>query len=171
MGSEGSLPHPIVPPLAGERWCASTKGGGPVGPVGRGKVLKIDRPLAVGFLSLTAALPPRIVDCPSGNDYKVSVTGLAFESPVLHEVVHQPPSFGSKTPLMIKSSKPRLWRDGKTSKPGLRPASNAPLLVPHFHGEACLWIFGSLRFPTARLSPTHWILRSLRVPYESSSLE
>ena len=30
------------------------------------------------FLSLTGPSAPRVVDCPSGNAYKVSVTGLAF---------------------------------------------------------------------------------------------
>ena len=42
------------------------------------KVLKIDRPLAGGFVSLTAL---RAEDCGialSGDAYKVSVTGLAF---------------------------------------------------------------------------------------------
>ena len=46
---------------------------------GAGKeVLRIDRPLAGGFLSLTGPLAPRVVDCPSGNAYEVSVTGLAL---------------------------------------------------------------------------------------------
>ena len=36
--------------------------------------------------------------------------------------------------------------------------------------EACHWIFGSLCSPASTLSPTHWILRSLPLPYESSSL-
>ena len=30
------------------------------------------------FLSLTGPSAPRVVDCPSGNTYKISVTGLAF---------------------------------------------------------------------------------------------
>ena len=38
----------------------------------------MDGPSAQGFLSLTGPLAPRVVDCPSGNAYKVSVTGLAF---------------------------------------------------------------------------------------------
>ena len=42
------------------------------------RVLKMDGPSAQGFLGLTGPLAPRVVDCPSGNDYKVSVTGLAF---------------------------------------------------------------------------------------------
>ena len=37
------------------------------------KVLRIDRPLAGGFVSLTGPLAPRVADCPSGNAYKVSV--------------------------------------------------------------------------------------------------
>ena len=37
----------------------------------------MDRPAAGGFLSLTGPSAPRVVDCPSGNAYKVSVTGLA----------------------------------------------------------------------------------------------
>ena len=41
-----------------------------------GKVLKIDRPAAGGFLSLTGPLAPRVADCPSGNAYKISVTDL-----------------------------------------------------------------------------------------------
>ena len=45
----------------------------------RKKVLRIDGPFrAQGFLSLTGPLAPRVVDCPAGNAYKVSVTGLAF---------------------------------------------------------------------------------------------
>ena len=44
----------------------------------KGKVLRIDRPTAGGFLSLTGPLALRVVDCPSGSAYKVSVTGLAF---------------------------------------------------------------------------------------------
>ena len=41
----------------------------------RKKVLRIDGPFrAQGFLSLTGPLAPRVVDCPSGNAYKVSVT-------------------------------------------------------------------------------------------------
>ena len=43
----------------------------------KGKVLKMDGPSAQGFLGLTGPLAPRVVDCPSGNAYKVSVTGLA----------------------------------------------------------------------------------------------
>ena len=40
----------------------------------------------------------RVVDCPAGNDYEVSVTGLAFVSSALHEVVLQPPSSGRQNP-------------------------------------------------------------------------
>ena len=38
----------------------------------------MDGPSAQGFLSLTGPLAPRVADCPSGNAYEVSVTGLAF---------------------------------------------------------------------------------------------
>ena len=38
----------------------------------------MDGPSAQGFLGLTGPLAPRVVDCPSGNAYEVSVTGLAF---------------------------------------------------------------------------------------------
>ena len=43
-----------------------------------GKVLKMDRPADGGFLSLTGPSAPRVVDCPSGNAYKVSVTGFTY---------------------------------------------------------------------------------------------
>ena len=42
------------------------------------RVLKMDRPAAGGFLSLTGPLAPRVADCPSGNAYEVSVTGFTF---------------------------------------------------------------------------------------------
>ena len=35
----------------------------------KGKVLKMDGPSAQGFLGLTGPLAPRVVDCPSGNEY------------------------------------------------------------------------------------------------------
>ena len=38
----------------------------------------MDGPSAQGFLGLTGPLAPRVADCPSGNAYEVSVTGLAF---------------------------------------------------------------------------------------------
>ena len=38
----------------------------------------MDGPLDQGFVSLTGPLAPRVADCPAGNAYKVSVTGLAF---------------------------------------------------------------------------------------------
>ena len=51
----------------------------------RKKVLRIDGPFrAQGFLSLTGPLAPRVADCPSGNAYKVSVTGFTF-SVIWHE--------------------------------------------------------------------------------------
>ena len=42
------------------------------------KVLKIDRPLAGGFLSLTAFQAEGCGIALTGDEYKVSVTGLAF---------------------------------------------------------------------------------------------
>ena len=44
----------------------------------------MDGPSAQGFLSLTGPLAPRVADCPSGNAYKVSVTGFTF-SVIWHE--------------------------------------------------------------------------------------
>ena len=46
--------------------------------ISKGRVLKMNGPSAQGFLSLTGPLAPRVADCPSGNAYEVSVTGLAF---------------------------------------------------------------------------------------------
>ena len=37
------------------------------GPGSKENVLKIDRPVAVGFLGLMVASPPRVVDCPTGE--------------------------------------------------------------------------------------------------------
>ena len=37
---------------------------------------------------------PRVVDCPAGNAYKVSVTGFGFVSSVLHNEEQEPPSLG-----------------------------------------------------------------------------
>ena len=48
------------------------------------RVLKMDRPAAGGFLGLTGPLAPRVADCPSGDAYKVSVTGFTF-SVICHE--------------------------------------------------------------------------------------
>ena len=42
-----------------------------------GKVLRIDRPDGRRVLRFDGPLAPRVADCPSGNAYKVSVTGLA----------------------------------------------------------------------------------------------
>ena len=44
----------------------------------------MDGPSAQGFLGLTGPLAPRVVDCPSGNAYEVSVTDLPF-SVIWHE--------------------------------------------------------------------------------------
>ena len=46
--------------------------------VQKGRFLGLTGLTAGGFLSLTGPLAPRVVDCPSGNAYKVSVTGLTF---------------------------------------------------------------------------------------------
>jgi len=43
-----------------------------------GRFLGLTGLAAGGFLGLTGPLAPRVVDCPMGNAYKVSVTGLAF---------------------------------------------------------------------------------------------
>ena len=45
--------------------------------VQRGRFLGLTGLTAGGFLSLTGPLAPRVADCPSGNAYEVSVTGLA----------------------------------------------------------------------------------------------
>ena len=43
-----------------------------------GKVLKIDRPMAGGFLSLTQPVAARVVVSPlCGDEYEVSITGFA----------------------------------------------------------------------------------------------
>ena len=75
------LPTPF-PGVGGER--SETEGGGWMGrsaarvqKVQRGRFLRWTGLMAGGFLSLTGPLAPRVVDCPTGNAYKVSVTGLA----------------------------------------------------------------------------------------------
>ena len=62
---DGAAPRGLWPPA----------GGGLCRRVVKEKVLRIDRPAAGGFLSLTGPLAPRVADCPLGNEYKVSVTG------------------------------------------------------------------------------------------------
>ena len=52
--------------------------GGPGSEGSEGKVLRMDRPLAGGFLSLTASQAEGCGLPLCGNAYKVSVTGLAF---------------------------------------------------------------------------------------------
>ncbi len=52
--------------------------GGPGSEGYKGKVLRMDRPLAGGFLSLTAFQAEGCGIALSGNAYKVSVTRLAF---------------------------------------------------------------------------------------------
>ena len=68
MRVDGAAPRGLWPPA----------GGGLCKRVVKEKVLRIDRPAAGGFLSLTGPLAPRVADCPLGNEYKVSVTGLVF---------------------------------------------------------------------------------------------
>ena len=65
---DGASPRGLWP-LDGGRLCRR---------VVKGKVLKMDGPSAQGFLSLTGPSAPRVVDCPSGNAYEVSVTGFTF---------------------------------------------------------------------------------------------
>ena len=51
------------------------------GSIGRAFGVRVDGTSSrrfLRFLSLTGPSAPRVVDCPSGNTYKVSVTGLAF---------------------------------------------------------------------------------------------
>ena len=43
-----------------------------------GGFLRLTGLTAGGFLGLTGPSAPRVVDCPSGNTYKVSVTGFTF---------------------------------------------------------------------------------------------
>ena len=72
------------------------------------KVLKIDRPLAGGFSGLTALQAEGCgIAAFGGDEYIVSVTGLAFVSPVLHDVEQEPPSSG------------RGWRRQATGDSGL----------------------------------------------------
>ena len=71
-GSEGNVEGPTA------RWLWPPVGGRLCRRVVKGKVLKMDGPSAQGFLSLTGPLAPRVADCPSGNAYKVSVTGFTF---------------------------------------------------------------------------------------------
>ena len=56
------------------------------------RVLKSDGPLARGlWIAIRHACGvkfqrvQRVVDCPAGNAYKISVTGLAFVSPKPHD--------------------------------------------------------------------------------------
>ena len=61
----------------------------------------MDGPSAQGFLSLTGPLAPRVVDCPAGNAYKVSVTGFTFS--IIWQNKHyddQPPPVAFSPPLV-----------------------------------------------------------------------
>jgi hypothetical protein len=57
-----------------------------------GKVLKMDGPLAQGFLSLTGLWPEGCgIAAFGGDEYEVSVTGFGFVSAVLHDGELEPP--------------------------------------------------------------------------------
>ena len=59
------------------------------------KVLKIDRPLAGGFLGLTALWAEGCgIAAFGGDDYIVSATGFTIVSLLLHDEVQKPPSPG-----------------------------------------------------------------------------
>jgi len=67
------------------------------------KVLKIDRPLTGGFSGLTGLWPEGCgIAAFGGDEYEVSVTGLAFVSPVLHDEEQKPPSL-SRNPATFLS--------------------------------------------------------------------
>ena len=59
-------------------------------PFGR-KVLKIDRPKGRRVLKFDGPTARGLWYRPAGNDYKVSVTGLAFVSSAVHGEVPEPP--------------------------------------------------------------------------------
>ena len=62
-------------------------------PIGR-KVLKIDRPKGRRVLKFDGPTARGLWYRPAGNDYKVSVTGLAFVSSAVHGEVPEPPFLG-----------------------------------------------------------------------------
>ena len=66
-------------------------------PFGR-KVLKIDRPKGRRVLKFDGPTARGLWYRPAGNDYKVSVTGLAFVSPAVHGEVPVSPSSGRGAP-------------------------------------------------------------------------
>ena len=77
----------------------------------------MDRPAAGGFLSLTGPSAPRVVDCPSGNTYKVSVTGLAF-SVIWHDTHSGDWLTAFATPLIRLRHWTRLRREGSEGSEG-----------------------------------------------------
>lgn len=83
----------IVPPLAGGRWCRRHQRGR-VQRVHVKNVLKIVRSAGRSVLRFDSGPGPlRVVVSPNGDEYKVSVTGFTFVSPVLHDGILKPSSF------------------------------------------------------------------------------
>ena len=72
-------------------------------PIGR-KVLKIDRPKGRRVLKFDGPTARGLWYRPAGNDYKVSVTGLAFVSSAVHGEVPEPPSLGRGAPQATEYS-------------------------------------------------------------------
>ena len=74
--------------------------------------------------------------------------------------------------LCIKPLQPSWLRENHTTAPA--GEGKNPLWWLRHHlcpgGKRVTGFSVVCRLPTARLSPTHWILRSLPLPYESSSL-
>ena len=65
--------------------------GGPGSEGYKGKVLRMDRPLAGGFLSLTGPLAPRVVDCPMGNEFYNAAFGGQVQIKYHNQDYHRPP--------------------------------------------------------------------------------
>ena len=110
----------------------------------KGKVLKMDGPSAQGFLSLTGPLAPRVVDCPSGNAYKVSVTD---------------------SPFCV------IWHDKHSAELSAFGRYTPYPAAPDFHLKVkrLTMICALLALLHPLLSLTHWIFRSRMLPYKSSS--
>ena len=80
--------------------------GGPGSEGYKGKVLRMDRPLAGGFLSLTAFQAEGCGIALSGDEYKVSVTGLAF-CVTWHDKHSVIGSLRSPPPFRLRRTSPR----------------------------------------------------------------
>ena len=94
-----------------------------------GKVLKMDRPLAGGFLSLTGLWPEGCGIALSGDEYKVSVTGLAF-CVIWHDkhYVDQPPPVAFPPLVPYGTTFPPRWEACHLILSRLRlPANQVPL--------------------------------------------